>query len=149
MAVVTGIRHFLRLWGSSIALAVCAALVNNTLRTGLNGLGFDELQISEILNDPTVINHAASNFTAEHRQMIIDSYTVGFRRIFYMTSACIAVAFFASLFLIKQHELERADDKEIKSDVKERLRIKKEEKRARKADGAPSLNPGDPSRALP
>ncbi|KAH8831209.1 MFS general substrate transporter [Flagelloscypha sp. PMI_526] len=131
MAVVTGVRNFLRIWGSAIALAVCAALVNNSLRSGLTILGFGESQISKILDDPTIINDAASGFTDSQRQMIIDSYTAGFRRIFYMTSACVVLAFFASLFLIKQHELERADDSEIKNNVKETSRIKKEEKRSK------------------
>lgn len=133
MAVVTGVRNFLRLFGSTIALAVCATIVNNTLRSAVRPLNLTAAQVSSLVDDPTAINDPTKwTLGAADKAVIIAGYARGFRTVFYLTTACVLVAFIASLALVEQHELNRADDKALKEKNKELLRKKKMEKRRRK-----------------
>ena len=130
MAVVTGVRNFVRLFGSTIALAICASLVNNRLRAGISGLGLSAEQIETLINDPTVINRPAElALDAQAKAVVIEAYTRGFHSVFYLTIACTGIAFLAALFLIEQHELNRADDQDLKRQAKEELMRKKMSKK--------------------
>ncbi|TFK50126.1 MFS general substrate transporter [Heliocybe sulcata] len=134
MAVVTGVRMFVRLFGSTITLAICATIINNTLRAALQTLSLSADQISAILNDPTIIN-AGSYYTSTitlsdaDRSAIITGYSKGFRRVFYFTVAYTAVATLAALFLIQHHDLKRPDDDELKKAAEDLLKQKKLSKR--------------------
>ncbi len=133
MAVVTGVRNFVRLFGSTIALAICASIVNNTLRSSIQPLGFSSAQISALLNNPTIINDPTKfSLSADEKAVIIAGYTKGFHSVFYLTVACTVIAFIASVFMIEQLELNRADDKELKRQTKEALMRKKMAKRGEK-----------------
>ena len=104
MAVVTGVRNFIRLFGSTIALAICASLVNNKLRTAVVQLGLSPEQIETLVDDPTVINRPAElSLDAHAKAVVIKAYTDGFHSVFYLTLACTGIAFLASVFLIQQH----------------------------------------------
>jgi hypothetical protein len=131
MAVVTGVRNFVRLFGSTIALAICASLVNNSLRSNISQLGLSPDQIAALINDPTIINRPAElSLDAQGKAAVIAAYTKGFHNVFYLTIACTGSAFLAALFLIEQHELFRADDQDLKRQAKEELMMKKQGKRA-------------------
>lgn len=133
MAVVTGVRNFVRIFGSTIALAICASLVNNTLRTAIRPLGLSSAQIEALVDDPTIINRPAQlSLDAHAKAVVIAGYTKGFRSVFYLTVACILVAFLASVLLVEQHELNRDDDQELKRQAKEGLERKKMGKKGEK-----------------
>lgn len=134
MAVVTGVRNFVRLFGSTLSLAIAASIVNNTLRAALATLSLSDEQVQTIVNDPTSINKGTLSLTEEQRAVIIQGYTTGFQRMFYMTVTCTAIAFIASVTMIGQHELNRADDKQLKNEVKARLKAKKAAKQGRTID---------------
>lgn len=51
---------------------------------------------------------------------------------FYLTLACQIVAFLAAVLLIRHHELNRADDKDLKAATKAELLAKKMRKRAKR-----------------
>lgn len=115
MAVVTGVRNFVRLFGSTIALAICAAIVNNSLRSAIAPLGLTAEQIDALVDDPTIVNDASKiNLSDEARRVVIAGYMKGFRGVFYLTLACTLVAFLSAVLLVEQHELAREDDKELK-----------------------------------
>lgn len=141
MAVVTGVRNFVRLFGSTIALAICASLVNNALRTAIRPLGLSADQIAALLNDPTIINQpSALDLDAHGKAVVIAAYTKGFHSVFYLTVACTGIAFLASVFMIEQHELNRADDQELKRQAKEKLAKRKlKEKDLEAAQSLPEL----------
>ena len=129
MAVVTGVRNFVRLFGSTISLAICASIVNNTLRAAIEPLGLTAEQVSALLDDPTIINNPSKiDLTANEKAVIIAGYTKGFHSVFYLTIACIMTAFLASVFMIEQLELNRADDQELKRKGKEFQQERKKKK---------------------
>jgi len=134
MAVVTGVRMFVRLFGSTITLAICATIINNTLRTALQPLNLSADLISAILNDPTIINpnsYSTSTITLSNvdRSAIIMGYSKGFERVFYFTVAYTGLATLAALFLIQHHELKRADDDDLKKAAEDLLKQRKMSKR--------------------
>ncbi|EKM58038.1 uncharacterized protein PHACADRAFT_252002 [Phanerochaete carnosa HHB-10118-sp] len=140
MAVVTGVRNFVRLFGSTIALAICASLVNNTLRTAVRPLGLSADQIAALLNDPTIINRSSAlDLDANSKAVVIAAYTKGFHSVFYLTVTCTGIAFLASVFMIEQHELNRADDQELKRQAKEKLAKRKLEKKEKDLEAAQAL----------
>ncbi|KDQ59098.1 hypothetical protein JAAARDRAFT_652302 [Jaapia argillacea MUCL 33604] len=125
MAVVTGVRMFLKIFGSTITLAISSSIINNTLKTALYALDLTAAQIDVILNDPTTINTSEFSLGPDAKQMIVAGYTKGFRGVFYTTVAYTAVAFIASVLLIGHHELNRDDDAVLKQAGKERFKSKK------------------------
>lgn len=128
MAVVTAVRNYLRLFGSCIALGICSSLINNTLRQAAQNVGLSSQQIALLLNDPTSVRGDSIGLSESAMRTIIAGYAQGFRGVFYLTVASTGVAWLASVFLIGQHELTRADDKELKQAAKEARRRKKMEK---------------------
>ena len=133
MAVVTGVRNFVRLFGSTISLAICASLVNNNLRTAVRPLGLSTEQVEALLDDPTIINRPAQlSLNAHDKAVVIAGYTKGFRSVFYLTVACMLVACTAATLLIRQHELNRDDDQELKRQAKESLKQRKMNKKGEK-----------------
>ena len=126
MAVVTGVRNFVRLFGSTIALAICASIINNELRSAIAPLGLSSDIISVLQNDPTSINDPAQlNLTSHQKAVIVAGYTKGFHSVFYLTTACCVIAFLSALLLIDQLELNRADDQDLKRQTKEAMLQKK------------------------
>lgn len=133
MAVVTGVRNFVRLFGSTIALAICASIVNNQLRAAIGPLGLSFDIISALENDPTIINDPTRlSLTPHQKAVIIAGYTKGFHSVFYLTCACCIIAFLSAVFLIDQLELNRADDQDLKRQTKEAMLKKKLAKQAEK-----------------
>lgn len=128
MAVVTAVRNYLRLFGSCIALGICSSLINNALRQAAQNVGLSSQQIAILLNDPTSVRGDSIGLSDSEMKTIIAGYARGFSGVFYLTVAATGVAWLASVFLIGQHELTRADDKELKQAAKEARRRKKVEK---------------------
>lgn len=120
MAVVTGVRNFVRLFGSTIALAICASIVNNTLRTEIEPFGLSAEQIDALVDDPTIINDPSKiDLSEEAKRIVIAGYTKGFRSVFFLTLASTLIAFLSAVLCVEQHELNREDDQELKRQGKE------------------------------
>lgn len=79
MAVVTGVRNYVRLFGSTLALAICASILNNKLRITIGPLGLSSAQVRQITDDPTIIHDADFDLTGDQRAAIIHGYTIGLR----------------------------------------------------------------------
>jgi MFS family permease len=127
MAVVTGVRNFLRLLGSTLALAIAGALVNNALRSALSPLGLSAEEVNTLLDNPTAINDPSfrDTLTIAQRDAVIAGYSRGFKSVFYMTVACMVIATLSAVFLIGHHDLKRSDDQKLKEESIQRLQDKK------------------------
>ncbi|KAH8831764.1 MFS general substrate transporter [Flagelloscypha sp. PMI_526] len=132
MAVTTGVRSFLRLLASAVGLAIGSALINNTLRASLEQANISDDQITTILDDPTSINGPGLNLTQSQHSEILHAYTVAFQRVFYMTVAFCGFATIAVLLLMKQFPLDRAEEKQLKANMKQKWDEKKQKEREKK-----------------
>ncbi|KAL1887408.1 hypothetical protein Sste5346_010249 [Sporothrix stenoceras] len=74
MAVATSTRNFLRLLGGTIALAACAAILNNTTKNELAGVVPSDV-IDQIISDPTVISSGGLGLTTEETSAALQAYT--------------------------------------------------------------------------
>ena len=85
MAVVTGVRTFVRILGSAVGIAVAGAILNNSLRAGVTFLPLEEL--ARVLDDPTVIHDPAfaATRTPEELLRISSACLLGLQRIIFMT----------------------------------------------------------------
>lgn len=121
-----------------------ASIVNNILRKALNPLSLTPDQVTRLLNDPTLVNSASLELTSSQREGAIEGYTRGFRAVFYMTTACMALATLASIFMIGQHTLEREDDKaqEEKMREAERKRVERKKRASMEARSSGEVEKG-------
>ncbi|KAH7097412.1 MFS general substrate transporter [Auriculariales sp. MPI-PUGE-AT-0066] len=126
MAVTTSVRNFVRLLGSALMLAVYTAIVNNSLRSGVQILGLSEETIDTLLDNPTVINQVEfkAMLSTSQRFGILNSYMKGFTTVFYVTVGLQAIATASSVLLIKHHELRRPDDEAMKQQGRDLVRNK-------------------------
>ncbi len=125
MAVATGTRNFLRLLGGTIALAVCSAILNNTVRSDLQAEGFAQSVVDAIIGDPTTINSLAISaidkqdaiaaYGEPSRQLPFpvsplifpDDVVRGIRNIYYFMIPCCGVSFVLVVLFVKAREWRR------------------------------------------
>ncbi|KAE9369700.1 putative tetracycline efflux protein [Stipitochalara longipes BDJ] len=118
MAVATGMRNFLRMLGGTVALAACAAILNNTAKTELvSVLPYDTIQA--IIADPTRITSGKLGLTVPQQSAALLAYSHGIRNIFYFMIPCCCISFFLTVFLVKAHPLRREDDAKLQEAGKE------------------------------
>lgn len=107
MGVATAVRNFVRIFGSAMVVPIASAIVSNRLREAMNKFGLAQDTITTVLDDPTVIR--SSSFLNQHGRgvtdAIMESYHQGFKGVFYMTAACMAIAACSAMFLIEEHNL--------------------------------------------
>ncbi|RUS14650.1 MFS general substrate transporter, partial [Endogone sp. FLAS-F59071] len=108
MAVVTAIRNFWRTIGGVFGLAVCGAILNNTVTGALASLlppGTDPSTIAALVADPIQI-HNATRFGVSEQEGLVDAYVTSLKIIF---RTWIGYAGLATLcgFGIKQFELRK------------------------------------------
>ncbi|KAM0750320.1 MFS general substrate transporter [Meredithblackwellia eburnea MCA 4105] len=124
MSVVTASRTFVRSLGGSIALAICAAIINNTLRSNLaSKSGFTTTIIDALIDDPTAIWGRSTKPSAElvanlppaQKAEVIAAYVKGFRIVFYMFTGMLAWNFLVALLFIKRISLKRDDEQALKA----------------------------------
>ncbi|KAH8832674.1 MFS general substrate transporter [Flagelloscypha sp. PMI_526] len=122
MAVVTGVRNLMRNLGSVVALAVASTLVNNQLRSSLDGLALSPSIVNDVLNDPTLISSRKTSrlpLSQSEKSAVIHEYTKAIQWSFWMTVAACAIALCIAIFVIQTHSLERPDDETIKQRANE------------------------------
>lgn len=139
VAVAMSVRNYVRLLGGSIFLAVATTIVNNGLRSGLEGQ-LDAQLISSILDDPTSIRHALrSQLSDADFSLVLDVYTRSFRTLFLTIMGLLLAAFVITIVAVRQHSLTRDEDKKLKEEGRQYLADKKrakEEKKAKKAESS-------------
>ncbi|KAH8669069.1 putative tetracycline efflux protein [Xylariales sp. PMI_506] len=118
MAVATGTRNFVRLLGGTVALAACAAILNNTVKNELAATISSDI-IDRIISDPTKILGHALHLTPAEKTAAILAYTHGIRNIYYLMIPCCGISFFLTLFFVKGHSLRRDDDAQRQKEGKE------------------------------
>ncbi|KAI5854973.1 major facilitator superfamily domain-containing protein [Tricharina praecox] len=126
MAVVTGTRNFLRNLGGTLGLALAGTILNNTIRSRLAPLGYDDTAIGHILDAPTLVLSRGED--DETRIAVLAAYQRGFRVIFLVGASLAALAFFVALATIKQINLDRDDDEALKKEAARVLAEKKKRK---------------------
>ncbi|KAJ3550297.1 hypothetical protein NM688_g5094 [Phlebia brevispora] len=138
MAVVTAVRNFVRLLGGTLALAVGATIINNSLRHSMTSLHLPSSTINRIIDDPTILGQRLANSTSSSVQAlgisfattdhILSGYNNGFRTVFIMNATLAAVATIVSVVMIHHKELTRGDEEQL------RAAAKKQEEHEEKAE---------------
>ncbi|KAH8673390.1 major facilitator superfamily domain-containing protein [Xylariales sp. PMI_506] len=124
MAVITGARNYLRMMGSTLAIAATAAIVNNIVQSKLESLDFEESMIAEIVADPTKIS--SMSLTSTQKTDALDAYARGVQVTYYMMTVLAGVQFLLCVFFVKEYSLKRADDEKQKEAAKAWLKARKE-----------------------
>ncbi|CAK7237476.1 hypothetical protein SCUCBS95973_009972 [Sporothrix curviconia] len=123
MAVTTGARNFLRMMGSTIAIAACGTIINNIVRTKLEAEDFDAKTLSNILSDPTQI--ASMGLSSSQATEAIAAYARGVQVVYYMMTGLAGIQCVLCIFFVKEYSLKRADDEKQKAAAKSWLEQKK------------------------
>ncbi|XP_006460567.1 hypothetical protein AGABI2DRAFT_203654 [Agaricus bisporus var. bisporus H97] len=128
MSVVTAFRNFVRMLGGTLALAVGATLINNTLRSSMTSLSLPEQLIKKIIDDPILLSNPSSlNISVEQARSILENgYTKGFRAVFILNASLSAFATVISIVMIKHKNLNRDDD--LKYEQKNERKMHDDEK---------------------
>ncbi|KAF8189751.1 MFS general substrate transporter [Pholiota molesta] len=116
MSVVTAFRNFIRLFGGTLALAISATIINNSLRASMHDLALPSSIISKVINDASELSSpAALGISASTADIILNKgYTRGFRTVFILHAVLNAVATIASVLMIKHKELTRGDEQQLR-----------------------------------
>lgn len=149
--------QFVRLLGGTVALAICQALLNNSVqsvpsplpsplflsrlssshthdsafRTTLRKAAFSPDTISAITSSPTSIP-TLPNLTLSQRTTAVKAFVQGIRHVWYFTIPCAAISFFLVVGFVKHHSLNRGDDEAQRAQAKEwaaRHKLSKEERK--------------------
>ncbi|KIP08655.1 hypothetical protein PHLGIDRAFT_365365 [Phlebiopsis gigantea 11061_1 CR5-6] len=123
MAVVTAVRNFVRLLGGTLALAIGATIINNSLRHSMTELNLPSSTIKRIVDDPTMLSSVDTNSTvldelhisphaAAH---ILSGYNNGFRAVFIMNATLAAIATVVSVLMIRHKNLTRDDEAQLRA----------------------------------
>ncbi|KAF8161653.1 major facilitator superfamily domain-containing protein [Crassisporium funariophilum] len=129
MSVVTAFRNFIRLLGGTLALAVGATIINNSLRLSMKDLSLPATLINAIVNDPaSLASPSTLGISGSTASLILDhGYTKGFRTVFILNACLTAVATIASVTMIKHKELTRADEAQLREHAAKPLDDEKRE----------------------
>ncbi|THH27805.1 hypothetical protein EUX98_g6383 [Antrodiella citrinella] len=131
MSVVTAVRNFVRLLGGTLALALGATIINNSLRRSMLKLSLPASTIGTIVDDPSLLGARLSStlnvtadplvalgITASDAEEILRGYTSGFRTVFLMNASLSALATVVSILMIKQQDLTRPDEEQLRAEGK-------------------------------
>ncbi|KAJ3552204.1 hypothetical protein NP233_g12937 [Leucocoprinus birnbaumii] len=119
MSVVTAFRNFVRMLGAVLALAIDAALINNTLRSSMQALSLLEDIIKRVIDNPVLLSTPESiSLSTEKATLILEQgYTEGFRRVFILNAVLTALATVTSMLLIKHKNLTRDDEEGLRKEA--------------------------------
>ncbi|GJE94633.1 MFS general substrate transporter [Phanerochaete sordida] len=131
MAIVTAVRNFVRLLGGTLALAIGATIINNSLTHSMTKLNLPSSTIKKIVDDPTLLGarltdsmNSTSNplsalgISPDAADRILDGYNNGFRAVFIMNATLAAIATVVSVLMIRHKELTRGDEAQLKAQAK-------------------------------
>ncbi|GAA6001964.1 hypothetical protein JCM10207_003014 [Rhodosporidiobolus poonsookiae] len=141
VSVVTSVRNFMRSLGGTVFLVVASTIINNTLRSKLEPLGFTQSTISAIIDDPTAIWRSSADSGSAliglpqgEKTQIVSAYVDGFHTLFHVLLGLIAFNFCVAVLFIKRHSLKRADEDALKQRGKEWVDRQKHKKKGGKTD---------------
>ncbi|GAA5840937.1 hypothetical protein JCM9279_001265 [Rhodotorula babjevae] len=136
MSVVTSVRNFMRSLGGTVFLVIAATILNNTLRSKLSPLGFEQSLISAVIDDPTGIWRSSSRegttlleLPQAEKDQIISAYVDGFHTLFHVLAGLISGAFVIAVVLIKRHSLSRKDEEALKQKGQDWVQRQKDKKK--------------------
>ncbi|KHJ34073.1 putative mfs drug transporter [Erysiphe necator] len=122
MAVVTGVRSFIRDIAGTFGLAIAGSIINIMIRKALlnitaNGQAvLSSQQINEIQKNPSLPRSKIDPVILENvdkiRSLVVSAYFEGFRRVFYLGTALGFVAIVTTIFFIPQVELSAEENNE-------------------------------------
>ncbi|PWY82113.1 MFS general substrate transporter [Aspergillus heteromorphus CBS 117.55] len=134
MAVITGARNYLRMMGSTLAIAASSAIVGNIVRSKLETLDFSPSLISEIIADPTKIK--SMSLPAVQETEALEAYAKGIQVTYQMMTALAGVQFLLCVCFVKDYSLAREDDAKEKAAGKAWVQQRRE--KAKKTNGVVS-----------
>ncbi|PWY72582.1 hypothetical protein BO83DRAFT_388920 [Aspergillus eucalypticola CBS 122712] len=120
MAVITGARVYLRMMGSTLAVAASSAIVNNIVR----------------IADPTTI--ASMSLSSAQESEALNAYAHGVQVTYYMMTALAGIQFFLCVFFVKDYSLKRDDDQQQKEAARARLEQEKNKRAGSNHNAEPS-----------
>ncbi|KAL0059227.1 hypothetical protein AAF712_014035 [Marasmius tenuissimus] len=124
MSVATAFRNFMRNVGGALSVAVASSLINNALRASMKSLSLPESTISQIIDDPSILNSLSNGMNStsisagisvsqvDAQTILVHGYNKGFHDIFILNASLATFATIVSVLMIKHKELIRADDAE-------------------------------------
>ncbi|KAF4839806.1 Efflux pump FUS6 [Colletotrichum siamense] len=117
MAVVTSFRNFVRNLGATFGLAICGTVLNNIVKSSVNGLDLGMEQRDSLLSNPQQYISSLSDEDAQRiRAVLAPAYQKSFKVIFELGSGLAAAAFFVAWFLMPHIDLSRPDDHKLKEE---------------------------------
>ncbi|KAF4925423.1 Efflux pump dotC [Colletotrichum viniferum] len=117
MAVVTSFRNFVRNLGATFGLAICGTILNNIVKSSVNGLDLDVEQRDSLLSNPQQYISSLSDEDAQRiRAVLVPAYQKSFKVIFELGSGLAAAACFLAWFLMPHIDLSRPDDHKLKEE---------------------------------
>ncbi|KAG5636702.1 hypothetical protein H0H81_007131 [Sphagnurus paluster] len=125
MSVVTAfpnhVVQFIRLLGGTLALAVNSTVINNSLTTAMKSISLPPSLITRIVDNPSSLASPATiGLSPSSAAYILEfGYTKGFKVVFILNAALLAVATVASILMIGHKELTREDDDTLRQSAQE------------------------------
>ncbi|EQB44724.1 hypothetical protein CGLO_16503 [Colletotrichum gloeosporioides Cg-14] len=117
MAVVTSFRNFVRNLGATFGLAICGTILNNIVKSSVNGLDLGVEQRDSLLSNPQQYISSLSDEDAQRiRAVLAPAYQKSFKVIFELGSGLAAAAFIVAWFLMPHIDLSRTDDHKLKEE---------------------------------
>ncbi|KAF5495820.1 Efflux pump FUS6 [Colletotrichum fructicola] len=117
MAVVTSFRNFVRNLGATFGLAICGTILNNIVKSSVNGLDLGVEQRDSLLSNPQQYISSLSDEDAQRiRAVLAPAYQKSFKVIFELGSGLAVAAFFVAWFLMPHIDLSRPDDHKLKEE---------------------------------
>ncbi|KZP14152.1 MFS general substrate transporter [Athelia psychrophila] len=131
MSVVTAMRNFTRLLGSTLSIAISATLINNVLRKFMTSIQIPSASISVIVDNPALLRVSGNTSDlsslgiapSEAALILSHGYNRGFKYLFIM-HACLAVfAAFVSFMMVQEKSLLRGDEEELRQDASQAMKL--------------------------
>lgn len=109
--MVISSRNFLRSLGGACGLAIASALYSNTLVMHLPSPPLVPQEVSNKIKASIFSVPDLSGLTETQKNMILDTYTLASRSVFYFWVGCISCCFLLMIF-IKDKGLQRKEEKD-------------------------------------
>ncbi|KAI5820104.1 major facilitator superfamily domain-containing protein [Pyronema omphalodes] len=134
MAVITATRNFVRNLGGTLGLAIYGTILNNTLKSKLSPLGYNNEAIAKILDNPVEVLNGIDG--DELKKLALEGYQRGFKNVFLTGTGLSLFALVIAFFLMPQINLDRQDDDKLKDEARKEYDEKKARKKAQKSGTA-------------